>query len=293
MELQETNVKMTQEQPTKAQEILAKEPKVETKAVETSVAEEQEQQKVEKTAEQVAEETRIAKVVAQVKAKEKELTAKERKLADREAKTKGYENIKQMLADDPLSAIETLGIDKNKLYDKIIKSGQEPTVEEKLAKLEADLAEERKLRAKEREELEAQRAERTIVEFKNKIKEYAESKKDADLKVTYALGQTSAIYDVIEQNFIATGNVMTIEDAGKRVEDYFSEKGKQEYERLRAIYEPKVAQATDDDTNDDALMAKTLTNKSTTIPSADSGKLLSAEESKRFLAKKYANKLFT
>lgn len=287
---QETNVQTTQEQPTKAQEILASKP-VET--VETPVTDGTEQPKVEKTAEQVAEETRIAKVVAQVKAKEKELTAKERKLADREAKTKGYENIKQMLADDPLAAIETLGIDKNKLYEKIIKSGTEPTVEEKLAKLEQELLEEKKQRAKEREELEAQRAERTIIEFKNKIKDYAESKKDTELKVTYALGQTSAIYDVIEQNFVATGSVMTIEDAGKRVEEYFSEKGKKEYERLKAIYEPKVAQATDDDNDDVALMAKTLTNKSTTIPSADSGKLLSAEESKRFLAKKYQNKLFT
>lgn len=288
---QETNVVMTQEQPTKAQEILASKP---VEAVETPVTDGTEQPKVEKTAEQVAEETRIAKVVAQVKAKEKELTAKERKLADREAKTKGYENIKQMLADDPLAAIETLGIDKNKLYEKIIKSGTEPTVEEKLAKLEADLAEEKKQRAKEREELEAQRAERTIIEFKNKIKDYAESKKETELKVTYALGQTSAIYDVIEQNFVATGSVMTIEDAGKRVEEYFSEKGKKEYERLKAIYEPKVEQPTNDDVDDDvALMAKTLTNKSTTIPSADSGKLLSAEESKRFLAKKYQNKLFT
>jgi hypothetical protein len=283
---QETNVVMTQEQPTKAQEILASKP---VEAVETPAVEGVEQ--VEKAPEQVAEETRIAKVVAQVKAKEKELTAKERKLADREAKTKGYENIKQMLADDPLAAIETLGIDKNKLYEKIIKSGTEPTVEEKLAKLEADLAEEKKQRAKEREELEAQRAERTIIEFKNKIKDYAESKKETELKVTYALGQTSAIYDVIEQNFVATGSVMTIEDAGKRVEEYFSEKGKKEYERLKAIYEPKVEQPTNDD--DVALMAKTLTNKSTTIPSADSGKLLSAEESKRFLAKKYQNKLFT
>lgn len=288
---QETNVVMTQEQPTKAQEILASKP---VEAVETPVVEGAEQPKVEKTQDQVAEETRIAKVVAQVKAKEKELKAKERKLADREAKTKGYENIKQMLADDPLSAIETLGIDKNKLYDKIIKSGQEPTVEEKLAKLEADLAEEKKQRAKEREELEAQRAERTIIEFKNKIKDYVESKKETDLKVTYALGQTSAIYDVIEQNFVATGSVMTIEDAGKRVEEYFSEKGKKEYERLKAIYEPKVEQPTNDDVDDNvAIMAKTLTNKSTTIPSADSGKLLSAEESKRFLAKKYQNKLFT
>lgn len=286
---QETNVVMTQEQPTKAQEILASKP---VEAVETPAVEGVEQ--VEKAPEQVAEETRIAKVVAQVKAKEKELTAKERKLADREAKTKGYENIKQMLADDPLAAIETLGIDKNKLYEKIIKSGTEPTVEEKLAKLEADLAEEKKQRAKEREELEAQRAERTIIEFKNKIKDYAESKKETELKVTYALGQTSAIYDVIEQNFVATGSVMTIEDAGKRVEEYFSEKGKKEYERLKAIYEPKVEQPTNDDVDDDvALMAKTLTNKSTTIPSADSGKLLSAEESKRFLAKKYQNKLFT
>jgi hypothetical protein len=283
---QETNVVMTQEQPTKAQEILASKP---VEAVETPAVEGVEQ--VEKAPEQVAEETRIAKVVAQVKAKEKELTAKERKLADREAKTKGYENIKQMLADDPLAAIETLGIDKNKLYEKIIKSGTEPTVEEKLAKLEADLVEEKKQRAKEREELEAQRAERTIIEFKNKIKDYAESKKETELKVTYALGQTSAIYDVIEQNFVATGSVMTIEDAGKRVEEYFSEKGKKEYERLKAIYEPKVEQPTNDD--DVALMAKTLTNKSTTIPSADSGKLLSAEESKRFLAKKYQNKLFT
>jgi hypothetical protein len=283
---QETNVVMTQEQPTKAQEILASKP---VEAVETPAVEGVEQ--VEKAPEQVAEETRIAKVVAQVKAKEKELTAKERKLADREAKTKGYENIKQMLADDPLAAIETLGIDKNKLYEKIIKSGTEPTVEEKLAKLEQELLEEKKQRAKEREELEAQRAERTIIEFKNKIKDYAESKKETELKVTYALGQTSAIYDVIEQNFVATGSVMTIEDAGKRVEEYFSEKGKKEYERLKAIYEPKVEQPTNDD--DVALMAKTLTNKSTTIPSADSGKLLSAEESKRFLAKKYQNKLFT
>jgi hypothetical protein len=69
-----------------------------------------------------------------------------------------------------LAAIETLGIDKKQLYEKIIKSGTEPTVEEKLAKLEQELLEEKKLRAKEREELETQRAERTIIEFKTRLR---------------------------------------------------------------------------------------------------------------------------
>lgn len=248
------------------------------------------------------EEQRISRIVSEVKAKEKALTAKERKLADREAKTKGYENIKQMLEDDPLQAIETLGISKEKLYEKIIKSGEKPTVEDEVVSLKEELKALKEEREKDKQELEQQKAERAISDFKKRINEYADKEKDASLKVTYALGQTSAIYDVIEQNFVATGEVMSIEDAGKRVEDFFRDKGRKEYEKLKAIFETEGAAEPVDEptvdpedkkTNPVVSKPKTLTNKSTVIPSADSGKLLSNEESKRLLAKKYANKLFS
>jgi len=245
------------------------------------------------TPEVKVEETKIAKVVAQVKAKEKALTAKERSLADREAKTKGFENFKEMLEKDPLAAIESYGINKDKLFDGILKSGIAPTVEEKLAKLEADLQAEKELRTKDKADNEAQRADMAIKEFKGKIEVYATANKDTTLKVTTALGQTGAIYDVIEQNFTATDNIMSIEDAGKLVEEYFSEKGQKEYEKLKAIYEVKATPAADVDDEPEVVKPKTLTNKSTTIPSAENNKFLSNEESKRALAKKYADKLFS
>ena len=279
METQETNVTKTQEQPVTPKEV---------------VVPEVNEDGTPKVVEPKVEDVKIAKVVAQVKKKEQELTAKERKLADREAKTKGYENFKQMIEDDPLAAIESYGINKEKLFEKILKSGELPTVDEKIAKLEAELQAERDERAKDKQELEQQKADRAISEFKTKIKDYADTKKETELKVTTALGQTSAIYDVIEQNFTATGNIMTIEDAGKLVEDYFSEKGKTEYEKLKAIFEakPETPQVDVED-EPEIVKPKTLTNKSTTIPTAEGNKFLSNEESKRRLAKKYADKLFS
>lgn len=236
----------------------------------------------------------IAKVVAKVKAKEKELSTKERDLKNKEAELNGYRDMKEMIEKDPMAAIEKLGIDKNKLYEGILKSGEAPTVEDKVGKLEAEIEKLRQEREEEKKKAEEARHDAEIVNFKKKISDYVEQNK-TELKVTHALGQTGAVYDVIQQNFNATGEVMSIEDAGKLVEDYFSKTGKEQYEKLKAIYEAEAPKEVviDEDDNEVVPKKKTLTNKSTTIPDGQPTRLLSPEESKKYLIEKYKSKLFT
>jgi len=241
---------------------------------------------------------KISKVVGKVTKREAELAKKEAEIAKKEAELKAQEELIKKFKDapelakkDPKALLKTLGIDSDDYLKSLLTDG-EPTVDDKLTGIEKKFVElEKKLEAREKA-IQDKEAQIAIHNFKTDIKKFIEENKDTACRLTKALGKEDVVYNIIEEHFAKTQEILPIDKASEMVENHFVTEKKKEYDVLKAYFEnPTANQTTNDDDDDEPLtFTKTLTNKTAQpTPQGDDGRILPTEESIKRIVAKYSS----
>lgn len=174
-------------------------------------------------------------------AKEQKRLADERKRIQEDRKNPEfqefleYKKLKASAKSDPLTALEKLGLTYDELTDYVIsgKHTKDPairTLEEKIAKMDAERVEREK---KVQEELK----EAQLNQFKSEIKEECLKASD-ELELVNIYQAHNLVYNVIQEYYDKTEKVMPIQEAAKKVEAYLEEESKkyQGSKKLRRLF---------------------------------------------------------
>ena len=171
------------------------------------------------------------------------LSKREREIVTREKKaqemSKKYEPIAQALSNfksDPASALlamEEEGVTFEMLAQAYINKkdpNHKPSEEDKYKTLKEEIDSIKAEKAEAEKKAQEAQVEKEITTFKNKIKSFVEAGGDK-YELIQAQNAIDAVYDVIELHYADTKEIMSIDAASDRVENYLFEEGK----RLLAI----------------------------------------------------------
>jgi len=162
-----------------------------------------------------------------------DLTAREQQLAEREAKIKEFESLKEK---DPMKALSLLGLSYQQMTDIALNDGSVPPeiqvkkVEEKLESyLKAQEAAKQELAESEKRQA-AQREEKAIADFKSEIHTYIHSD-PKQYELTKFEGLEEYVFLTIDEHFTRTinpetgvGQILSIKEAADKVESMLEKK---------------------------------------------------------------------
>lgn len=141
-----------------------------------------------------------------------------------------FEAKKALAKTDPKAMdaiLDEMGLTFDEYLNLKIQNGekeQKPkTVEEMYQELQDRLNKKDAEELKNAQNLEEQRAEETLNNFRNAISEHVESSADMYTSI-HSLGEQETVFKVVEAHLEDTGEVMSIDEACKLVESYFEEK---------------------------------------------------------------------
>lgn len=160
--------------------------------------------------------------------KERQILEAKKQIQQERSRYSKYDGLDELLQNDPLAALEKLGLDYHKLTERVLTSGDDDKtskIEQRIAQLEAELKAERETKTK-------QTAEMQITQAKNSIKSLIESNKD-DYEVLSATGDVDAVWELIVNYHAETGNVLDFKQACDAVEESLAEEYTQHIERLK------------------------------------------------------------
>jgi hypothetical protein len=215
--------------------------------------------------------------------REKMIQEREKAIKEQEAKFKSFELNKENVRKSPKEALESVGMtfeDFTKAYlDQLDGKEHTPSVEDKVQELYA------RIEAKEKAELEREEkakkdAEAEAIEgFKTQVKDFVAADKEKFELINEA-GLFDEVYNVIEEYFNETGEILSTEKAAEHVENHLFEEGQKLLKAKK--FAPKITEPEKPESK--STISTTLTNKQTppsaaNPPSPGGGRLLSNEES--------------
>jgi len=158
-----------------------------------------------------------------------------------------YQEIESLIAQDPLKALEKLGLSYDKLSERLLQDKRPApekklsAVEEKLAKLEAMIQEKEKAKLQEEEakaQEQAKEAERQrnelVQNYKANTQKYIETQKDTYELLSLREDAPDLVFDTIVEYHRVYGKEPTLEQACEWVETYLFEDAKR-YTNLKKI----------------------------------------------------------
>lgn len=147
-------------------------------------------------------------------------------VAERLARAETYEARKAKASEDPLSVLGELGLTFEQLTAAVLKQGEPPTADDRVAKLEARLEAEAKARADgeaaakaQAEAMSKHQLEAAVAGFKNQISGFVKENTEK-YEMIAAEDASELVFDVIDENYNKTGKLMTVEAASDMVEEY-------------------------------------------------------------------------
>lgn len=169
--------------------------------------------------------TKLAPRFAELARREREITAKAAELKPKLEAAQQFETVRAKVKEDPFVALEALGITMPQLVDAVLRHGKPETVEDKVARLERERADEKKAADTQRAAMSQQQEKAVYDNFKQQITEFVNADPET-YELTIARGAHTIIFDVIAEHFKATGNVLPVQDAAQMVENHFLEEYK-------------------------------------------------------------------
>lgn len=174
------------------------------------------------------EEERLSPKFLAAAKKEREIFERDRSLKTREkeleARLKNFEEAERLKKEDPLKYLEKSGIDYNDLTKQILE-GKVPETHA-IKQLRTELEGLRKEREEEKEKAEAARKEAAVQKFKNDMTQHIRGNAEK-YPLVGALNGEETVYNVIEQHFNSTGEVMPYDQASELTESYYTKQIKE------------------------------------------------------------------
>lgn len=224
-----------------------------------------------------------AKQFAALSKRQKELFLREQELTARQNKLKELEEIEALREANPLEYIKKKGLNFEDLMQKALKDGEEPSLEDKLAAIQKRLDDEMKSREEEKKKLQEE-SEKAKKEAEQKFIDDYKKKIETDIKAEgdkYELINTQnahgLVYSVIEEYWEKNREVMSIQDAADKVEDYLVGEAK----KLLALKKLGISSAKSDPEAQTHTKTEMPTLNSSVTPTStpSTGKYLSDDES--------------
>lgn len=180
----------------------------------------------------------FAKRMAILTRRERMLTERERSLKDHQKAVDEWRREKELVKTNPAAFLEKQGMSFKDLADFVLNDNKE-TPEQRIARLEKALEEERTTRVKQKEEEVSSRNEAQINAFKAHIRTFTAGKDE--FEIINSTGNTDMVYDVIFAHHQKTGQMLPIDKAAQEVEKYLE----QEYKKILGLkrFAPKTPQS--------------------------------------------------
>ncbi|MBV6514140.1 MAG: hypothetical protein FMNOHCHN_03730 [Ignavibacteriaceae bacterium] len=228
-----------------------------------------------------------------IREREKQLEARQKEIEEKakqaEEKFKKFEELPKRAKQNVFEVLNDLGLSSEELLDMLANEGK-PTekmqrneelesLKEYVKNLEAKINGSEQERLEQQKKAEQERYDKTLASFKQSIKEHVDS--TPALELTRANNAEELVYEVIDQHFKETNEIMEIADAALKVEQYFEA----ELERLLALEKVKQKAGVKPVSKEPPKDSATLSNDLTTEVPSSGQKFLSDEESKREAAK--------
>lgn len=232
--------------------------------------------------------TRESARFAELAKRQRELTQRQLELKAKEERLSPVEQALSKAKENPLAALEALGMTYEDLTHYILNEGKEPAPEDKLAAIEKRLNDRETAEREAREREANERVEATLSQFKASIAEAAKSAPDK-YELILAAGEygTELVFDTVSEYFDSNKQVLPLERALEAVEEYFEKEVLKiaQANKIKAKLAPPV-EAKEKEKNPERQTGTTvtLTNKLVSSASESSAKRLSEEESKRAAA---------
>lgn len=182
-----------------------------------------------------------------VAAKEAALEAKAAELAERATKLGSLDELLALAKSKPTEFLQRTGLTYAQLTDAVLNEGQPPTADDRVAKLEAELAADRAARAAEVEKAKADAEasakaahERAIENFKVHIGEFVKTNAET-YELVAAEEATDLVFDVVEAYFQEHKQVLPVEQAAAKVEAYLEAEARKKYagsKKLAGLFQP-------------------------------------------------------
>lgn len=181
-----------------------------------------------------------------------ELAAKEKELADKLARVEAYEKQRATWEENPIAFLDAHGITYQKLTERVLKDGEPPTADDRVAKLEAEIAADRKAREEEKaaakkaeEEARRQAIEEETNAFKAKIQDFVKENAEK-YELVAAEGAHDVVFDLIESHYAATAKkgkpeLLDVARAAELVEEHLFEEAAKRYKgskKLGSLFAP-------------------------------------------------------
>lgn len=190
--------------------------------------------------ESVSAEDRFASKFAALSKKEKEIKRQQTELRERltgleerELKYKSHEARRATAKEDPLAYLD----DANLTYDDLTQyylNGKRPTAETKMGALESKLEKiEQRLQEKLKEE-ESLKIQVTLKDFQSKIAATLTSDSER-YELTNTFGNSETVYNLIDQHYQETGNILEIEEACDMAESFFEKQADEQASKMLKV----------------------------------------------------------
>ncbi len=232
--------------------------------------------------------TRESARFAELAKRQRELTQRQLELKAKEERLSPVEQALSKAKENPLAALEALGMTYEDLTHYILNEGREPAPEDKLAAIEKRLNDRETAEREAREREANERVEATLSQFKASIAEAAKSAPDK-YELILAAGDygTELVFDTVSEYFQSNQQVLPLERALEAVEEYFEKEALKiaQANKIKAKLAPPVEAKEKEKTPERQTgTTVTLTNKLVSSSAESSAKRLSEEESKRAAA---------
>lgn len=219
----------------------------------------------------------LATRFAALSKKEKAIVERERQLREQyESKVAAWEQAQQDAKKNPIKYLESIGLTLEDVANHVLSENTDQPlspeemrvkqIEEKLAAMEAQ-----KLKEQEEAQQAAQRAQQEMIEqtvsgYKNVITQYLQQNPDT-YELTAQLDSVDLVFDVTEQYYNQTGELLPLDQAVQAVEEYWEA----EVERVMQLnkIKTKYGRSTPEEPKipSQAERSVTLTNRVGTTPS--------------------------
>ena len=209
--------------------------------------------------------------------KEKAIIERERSLKEMQEKVTAWEAAQKSAKEDPTKLLEQAGMTFDDLVNHMIGVKEDPkelTVDDKYKALEEKIAAMEKAAVEKEQVSKQEEAEIAVQEFKQDISSFVESNADK-FEIVNALGEHELIFQVIEQHYNETEEMMPLENAAELVEKNLEESIRKVMNLKKfsseASSQPEVTETLIEKESDDVRVSnpsKTLTNSQTvnTVP---------------------------
>jgi hypothetical protein len=229
-------------------------------------------------------EKRLAKSFAALSRQEKAIRAKETEWkserAQLQAQAEELKALRDAFGKDPAAALEKLGLTYEEVTRRVL-SGGKPSAEHEAASVRRELDEFKRAQAEQAQSYAQRRAEAAQHQFLGEIKTLVDS--DDRFELTRANEATQDVYDVVDEHYRRTGEVLSTETAAELVEKYYEQRAEKllSAKKMKAKLAPPQSEPTQSHSSAQRVSSeqpKTLSNNlAAASPTRESKRLTESE----------------